>query len=85
MGRTEPRDLYDFWFLMEVEKMKIKEHNIGFAGKAKRKGHNPDEFGEKVLKKEQVFRKDWQTKLQNQIHELPKFDDVFRETKRHLK
>lgn len=85
MGRTEPRDLYDFWYLMEVERMKIKEHDIEFSSKAKHKGHKPEEFADKVLKKEQSFRKDWLNKLQNQINDLPKFDDVFRESKRHLK
>jgi predicted nucleotidyltransferase component of viral defense system len=85
MGRTEPRDLYDFWHLMEVERMKIKDHNVEFQSKAKHKGHKHEEFGEKVLKKEQAFRRDWITKLESQIHDLPKFDDVFREVKRHLK
>lgn len=84
MGRTEPRDLYDFWYLTEIERMKIKDHKIEFFRKAKNKDHDPEEFVDKVLKKEQIFRKDWVTKLQNQIHDLPKFDDVFREAKRHL-
>ena len=65
--------------------MKIKNHDIEFRNKAQHKGHKPEEFAEKVLKKEQAFSRDWITKLQNQIHDLPKFDDVFRETKRHLK
>ena len=85
MGRTEPRDLYDFWYLVENEGMKVKEHNIEFRNKAEHKGHNPDQFSEKVLKKELIFRKDWINKLQNQIHDLPKFEDIFRKAKRHLK
>ena len=85
MGRMEPRDLYDFWYLMEIERMKIKEHSIEFRSKAKHKGHNADDFSEKVLKKEATFKRDWIGKLENQIHDLPKFDDVFREVRRHLK
>ncbi len=85
MGRTEPRDLYDFWYLMEIERIKIKDYNIEFRSKAEHKGQNPDEFGTKVLKKEAVFKRDWEGKLRNQIHNLPKFDDVMRETKRYLK
>ncbi len=85
MGRTEPRDLYDFWYLMEIERMKLKEHIMEFHSKAIRKGQNPDEFAGKVSKKEGVFKRDWETKLRNQVHNLPKFEDIIRETKRHLK
>ena len=85
MGRTEPRDLYDFWYLMEIDRMKIKDHNIEFREKAARNNQDPDAFGEKVLKKEVILKRDWKTKLENQIHDIPKFDDVFREVRRYLK
>lgn len=85
MGRTEPRDFYDFWYLMEVHRLDMKDHNIEFINKAKHKGQDPAEFGVKVLGKEKTFEKDWINKLENQIHNLPKYSDIFRETKRHLK
>ncbi len=85
MGRTEPRDLYDFWYLTEVERIKVKNHLIPFHSKAKRKKHNPKDFEKKVLGKEVIFRRDWENKLVSQIHDLPKFDDIFREAKRHFK
>lgn len=85
MGRTEPRDLYDFWYLMEIEEMNLEEHMAAFQNKAKHKKQNPNEWAKKVLKKEVIFRKDWINKLQNQIHDLPKFDDVFRKIKKHLR
>lgn len=85
MGRTEPRDLYDFWYLMEVERLDMADHNIEFNSKAKQKGHSPAHFKEKVLSKEKAFERDWIKKLENQIHDLPKYVDIFRETKRHLK
>jgi predicted nucleotidyltransferase component of viral defense system len=85
MGRTEPRDMYDFWYLMEIERMEIKDHDIEFRSKAAHKNQNPDEFGEKVMKKEAVFKRDWVTKLENQVHDIPKFDNIFREVKRYLK
>jgi predicted nucleotidyltransferase component of viral defense system len=84
MGRTEPRDFYDFWYFMEVERLDLQEHWGAFEQKAARHGHDPKKFSEKVLSKERVFEKDWVKKLANQIHDLDKFDDVFRETKRHL-
>ena len=85
MGRTEPRDLYDFWYLTEIECVPIKEHLIPFYSKAERKKHNPKHFEEKVLKKEAAFKRDWNAKLASQIHDLPKYENVFREMKRHLK
>lgn len=85
MGRTEPRDLYDFWYLTKVESIDASEHSVPFHGKVKRKHQDPEKFAEKVLGKEAAFKRDWDKKLSSQIHDLPKFDDVFRETKRYFK
>ncbi len=85
MGRTQARDLYDFWHLTENERMSTKEHKPDFERKAKNKKLNPDQFQQKVLAKERNFKQAWQLSLENQIHDLPKFDDVFRETKRYFK
>ncbi|MET3980311.1 putative nucleotidyltransferase component of viral defense system [Mucilaginibacter sp. UYP25] len=85
MGRTEPRDFYDFWYFMEIERMDLNEHWGAFEQKAARHKHDPAEFAKKVLSKEGVFGKDWVKKLQNQIHDLDRFEEVFRKTKRHLK
>lgn len=85
MGRTEPRDLYDFWYLTEVERIDASEHSVPFHNKAKRKNQNPEKFAEKVLSKEAALKRDWDKKLSSQIHDLPKYDDVFREAKRHFK
>lgn len=85
MGRTEPRDLYDFWYLMEIERLKLKEHVFEFQNKAIHKAQNPNEFGAKVLRKEVLFKRDWEAKLRNQINDLPKFEDVMRESRRYLR
>ena len=85
MGRTEPRDLYDFWHLTENERMSTKEHKPEFERKAKNKNHDPDKFEPRVLAKEKNLKQAWERKLENQIHDLRKFDDVFREAKRNFK
>jgi predicted nucleotidyltransferase component of viral defense system len=85
MGRTEPRDLYDFWYLTEVERMTIKEHKMEFQRKAKNNKLNPLQFEERVLSKEKNFKQGWEKKLENQINDLPKFDDIFRQAKRQFK
>lgn len=85
MGRTEPRDLYDFWYLTEIEKLNIAEHIFSFTNKANHKKQDPKKFMEKVLNKETAFKRDWDKKLASQIHDLPPYDTIFRGAKRHLK
>jgi predicted nucleotidyltransferase component of viral defense system len=85
MGRTEPRDLYDFWYLAENERLKVADYLFEFECKAKHKSQNPEKFQEKALSKETAFKRDWQKKLSSQIHDIPEYDEVFREAKRHFK
>ncbi|MET0570869.1 MAG: nucleotidyl transferase AbiEii/AbiGii toxin family protein, partial [Pedobacter agri] len=85
MGRTEPRDFYDFWYFLEIERMRIDDHWGAFEQKAARHNHNPNEFAAKINTKQAAFGRDWENKLRHQIHDLDKYEDVFRETKRHLR
>jgi len=85
MGRTEPRDLYDFWYLTEIERFKISDYLFEFQNKAQHKKQDPTKFTEKVLSKETAFKRDWEKKLVSQIHDLPEYEEVFREAKRHFK
>jgi len=85
MGRTEPRDLYDFWYLTEIERIDITEHLFEFQNKAQHKKQDPKKFTKKILSKETAFKRDWEKKLVSQIHDLPKYEEVFREAKRHFK
>jgi len=85
MSRAEPRDLYDFWYLTEIEKIKIADYLFEFQNKALHKKQDPKIFVEKVLSKETALKRDWEKKLVSQIHDLPKYEDVFRGVRRHLK
>jgi len=85
MGRTEPRDLYDFWYLIEIENLDVSDYLFEFQNKAKHKKQLHEKFMEKVLNKEAAFKRDWEKKLVSQIHNLPKYEEVFREAKRHFK
>jgi len=85
MGRTEPRDLYDFWYLTGIERLSVSGQISSFYNKAKHKKQDPEKFMEKVLNKEAAFKRDWDRKLASQIHHLPPYDTVFREVKRHLR
>jgi predicted nucleotidyltransferase component of viral defense system len=85
MGRTQPRDLYDLWYLLEYDKMDITYSWPEFERKAKNKGHLPAAFREKVQGKMNSFKGRWQGSLANQIKDLPDFDLVVREVGKHLR
>ncbi len=85
MGRTQPRDLYDLWYLFEYDKMDIKHTWPEFERKAKNKGHEPADFAKKVQSKFNSFKGRWQGSLANQIQDLPDFNTVTRELNKHFR
>ena len=85
MGRTQPRDLYDLWYLLEYEKMDIKQSWPEFERKAKNKGHTPKSFRVNVESKLDGFKGRWQGSLASQIKDLPDFDLVVRELNKHFR
>ncbi|MFA4851329.1 MAG: nucleotidyl transferase AbiEii/AbiGii toxin family protein [Bacteroidales bacterium] len=85
MERTQPRDIYDLWFLLEVDNLDITEFSAEFSKKAKHKGFNPAELIEKVSAKEAKYKSMWETYLSNQVHDLPDFDGVFRDILKHFR
>ncbi len=87
MGRTIPRDLYDFYYLTEEGGIKLRDVYTEFMRKAKNKGHNPKELINKVLSKKETFARDWHTSLGKQMtkDELPDFKNLWRKLLSHLK
>ena len=85
MGRTEPRDLYDLWYLLEIKQLKMAYYWTEFSGKAQHKGHDTSQFISKVEGKTQSFKARWEGSLSSQIHELPPFDRVIRELGKHFR
>ncbi len=85
MGRTQPRDLYDLWYLLEYDKMDIIYSWPEFQRKAKNKGHAPEAFKEKIQAKMNAFKGRWQGSLASQIKDLPEFDLVVRELNKHFR
>lgn len=85
IGRSIPRDLYDLWYLLEYERMNIDEFYFEFERKAQNKGHNPQIFTDKVQSKKAVFEREWKNSLQNQMHDLPDFQMVMRELRKHFR
>ncbi len=85
MGRTIPRDLYDFEYLTNTEGIDLQDIFYQYQSKAKHKGHNPGEFEEKVTGKEKILEKAWEDNLSHQIKDLRKFKDVWRDFHKQLR
>lgn len=85
MGRTIPRDLYDFEYLTNTEGIELQDVFFEFERKANHKGHNPNEFVQKVNEKEKIFEKGWTENLHHQIKDIRKFKDVWRDLNKQLR
>ncbi len=85
MGRTIPRDLYDFEYLTNTEVIELQDIYYEFQRKAEHKGHNPSQFIQKVNEKEQILEKAWNVNLSLQIKDLRKFKDVWRDFQKQLR
>lgn len=85
IGRTVPRDLYDFEYLTNTEGVELQDIFYEFERKAKHKGHIPSEFIEKIAEKKKTLENAWKENLSHQIKELPKFKDVWRDFNKQLR
>jgi len=83
MQRTMPRDLYDLWYLFEIEGLDIKDYLSDFLKKAEHKGYDGKLLVETISNKQAKFKKAWEENLSNQMLKIPRFDDVWRELGRH--
>ena len=84
-ARTEPRDLYDLWYLTSEAEVyllllhdrireKLQFRNKPFTG-----------FQEAVAAKESRLKTLWTARLAHQMSSLPEFDNVFRSIRRKLR
>jgi uncharacterized protein len=85
MGRTQPRDLYDIWYLLEENVVEIDFLKNEFAEKARHKGHAPEKFLPTWTRKADQFKRLWSQYLAHQIADLPEFEGVYRALNRHFK
>jgi predicted nucleotidyltransferase component of viral defense system len=85
MGRTEPRDLYDAWWLLEESTMDPVLLSHDFAVKADHKGHSAARLDEALEAKSARFERQWRTRLSGQVTDLPYFDEVMRAVRRHAR
>lgn len=77
--RNEPRDLFDIWFLLKrVDKFNFDFEELCVAFREKY-GYRPSLSILKPRLKNHSFKRNWDTRLNKQITELPEFDLVSKE------
>ena len=84
IGRTEPRDIYDIYFLFEQD-LDFMAIPSAFIEKAKFKEINPNNIKDLFKRKKNIMERMWETRLTNQVKNIPKFDDVLRKIERNLR
>jgi predicted nucleotidyltransferase component of viral defense system len=85
LQRMQPRDYYDIWYLVEVEKMDVDFYSNEFRNKCISKQQNPEDFHKKLELKLPQYKARWQKSMNDQIKDLPDFDKVEREVSRKIK
>src|SRR3989338_5085929 len=82
-ARTEPRDLYDLWYLTEQSNsVELGDCLEAINAKLAHRGKKLDEVRGEFYKKETRLKKTWETRLSTQMANLSMFDNVYRAVKR---
>ena len=85
-ARTEPRDLYDLWYLTEYNNyVELSDCVEAIKSKLEHRGKTLNEVRNEFTKKESRLKTTWEKRLSAQMVKLPKFDDVYRAVKRVLR
>lgn len=85
-ARTEPRDLYDLWYLTEQSSsVELSDCLEAINAKLTHRGKKLDEVREEFYKKEARLKKTWETRLSAQMANLSQFDNVYRAVKRSFR
>jgi predicted nucleotidyltransferase component of viral defense system len=85
MQRMQARDFYDIWYLLEVHKIDLEFLTDEFKEKCESKNLNPEDFHEKLDQRLPKYKALWGKSMGEQIKNLPRFEQVERETLRQLK
>jgi predicted nucleotidyltransferase component of viral defense system len=85
MQRMQARDFYDIWYLLKQHGMNVDFYLNEFETKCKSKELNPTDFSKKLAERLPQYKGRWQSSMNEQIKDLPDFDQVEREVQRHLK
>jgi len=85
MQRMQARDFYDIWYLLEEHGMDADFYLNEFETKCKSKDLKHTDFPKKLTERLPQYKGRWKSSMSEQIKDLPDFDQVEREVKKHLK
>jgi len=85
LGRTEPRDLYDIYWLFESSDVDLTFLAASFADKCKHKGQDPTRLYEVLTGKQKTFDRLWASRLATQMTGLPHLNEVLRVVRRQVR
>jgi predicted nucleotidyltransferase component of viral defense system len=85
MQRMQARDFYDLWYLLEKHGMDVGFYLKEFESKCKSKDLLHTDFPNKLTERLSQYKGRWQSSMSDQIKDLPNFDLVEREVKKHIK
>lgn len=85
MQRMQARDFYDIWYLLEEHGMDADFYVSEFEAKCKSKDLLHSDFPKKLNERLPQYKGRWLSSMNEQIKDLPDFDQVVREVQRHLK
>ncbi len=85
MQRMQARDFFDIWYLLEEHGMDADFYIKEFEAKCKSKDLQHTDFVIKLTERLPQYKGRWQSSLCEQIRNLPDFDRVEREVKKHVK
>jgi predicted nucleotidyltransferase component of viral defense system len=81
----QARDFYDIWNLMEKHGLNIEFYMNEFKNKCTVKGLKSSMFPTKLSERIPQYKGRWQVSMNDQIKDLPGFEQVEREVQRNLK
>ena len=81
-ARTEPRDLYDLWYLTDNDEVQLDELIPAICQKLEFREKPCEGLQRALARKEARLRALWNTRLAHQMATLPPFEQVFREMRR---
>ncbi|MFZ4477383.1 MAG: nucleotidyl transferase AbiEii/AbiGii toxin family protein [Saprospiraceae bacterium] len=85
MQRMQARDFYDIWYLLEEHGMEADFYLNEFETKCKSKDLLYTDFPKKLTERLPQYKGRWQNSMREQIKNLPDFDQVERDVKKHVK
>jgi len=85
IGRTQPRDLYDLWYLLENSTIRVEEEWKNFLQKAKSNNIKDPDITKTLNQREKTLEEMWDKFLAHQMHDLPYYNDVMRSMKRYFR